>query len=145
MINFVAGHIGIVPCTLAHCADAGQDPRRHFGCNTYFTAVVKDPHQIAICNTTLLGIDRIDPHFLTAGRLQNIDIAVAGVVADEGADGREVFILFFHVICSTDAIAPAVVCAVAAGTGVELVAAVEIAVDAAIQSAEAAAIAIGAQ
>lgn len=79
MINFVAGHIGIVPCTLAHCADARQDPRRHFGRNTYFTAVVKDPHHIAICNTTLLGIDRVDPHFLTAGRLQNIDIAVAGV------------------------------------------------------------------
>ena len=63
----------------AHCADAGQDPRRHFGRNTYFTAVVKDPHHIAICNTTLWASTGIDPHFLTAGRLQNIDIAVAGV------------------------------------------------------------------
>lgn len=79
MVNFVAGHISIVPCTLAHCADARQDPWRHFGRNTYFPAVVKDPHHIAICNTTLLGIDGVDPHFLTTGRLQNIDIAVAGV------------------------------------------------------------------
>ena len=79
MVNLIAGHIGIVPCALAHCAYAGQDPRGHFRRDAQFTAIVKDPHHIAICNPPFLGIDRVYPHFLTAGRLENIDIAVAGV------------------------------------------------------------------
>ena len=79
MINLIASHIGIMPCTLAHGAYAGQDPWRHFCRNTHFTTIVKDPYHIAICNSPFLGIDGIYPDFLTTGCLENINIAVAGV------------------------------------------------------------------
>lgn len=81
MINFIASHIGIVPCALTHCAYAGQDPRRHFGRDTHFTTIVKDPHHIAVSDSPLLGIDGVDPYFLAAGCLENINIPVAGVGA----------------------------------------------------------------
>lgn len=81
VVNLIASHIGIVPCTLAHCAYSGQNSWRDFCRDTQFTAIVKDSHHIAICNPPFLGIDGIYPYFLTTGRLENIDIAVTGVGA----------------------------------------------------------------
>ena len=41
--------------------------------------MVKHPHHIAVGNPTFLCIYRVDPHFLTAGCLQDINVAVGRV------------------------------------------------------------------
>ncbi|MNI71860.1 hypothetical protein D3C73_1277620 [compost metagenome] len=77
MVNFVARHIGIVPGTLAHCANAGENTRGHFCGNTHFATIVINTHHIAIGNTTLLRIQWVNPDFLATGRFQHVDVAVA--------------------------------------------------------------------
>ncbi|CAH0278574.1 hypothetical protein SRABI106_03225 [Rahnella aquatilis] len=70
-----------MPCALPHSHNAGYDARGDFCRYTHFTAVIKDFHFVTVFNSTGFGIDRVNPDFLPAGRLQNIDIAVCGMGA----------------------------------------------------------------
>lgn len=81
VVNAVTLHIGLMPRPLAHGADARHDPRGHFGGNAHFAAGVEDPHHVAVFNAAFLRINRVEPHFLAAGGLQHVHIAVAGVGA----------------------------------------------------------------
>ncbi len=55
--------------------------RGDFRGNAHFAAVVKHAHHIAVLNTALCRINRIEPHLLTTGGFQHIHVAVAGVGA----------------------------------------------------------------
>lgn len=68
-IDAITVHVSVMPCSLAHGRNAGHDTRRDFRRNTQFAARVEDAHQIAVFNSTLPGIKRIDPHLLAAGGL----------------------------------------------------------------------------
>lgn len=81
MVNPVAGHIGVVPRALAHRRHARHDARRHFRRQPDFAALVEHPHQIAVINPAFFCVKRVDPHFLTAGGLKHIHVAVAGMGA----------------------------------------------------------------
>jgi hypothetical protein len=47
----------------------------------HFAATVEDAHAIAIADAARFRIHRVDPHLLTAGGFQYVDVAVGGVNA----------------------------------------------------------------
>ena len=62
---------------LAQRDDARHHTRRHFRFDMDFAAVVENTNAIAIDDAARLRIDRIDPHLLTAGCLQDINVAIS--------------------------------------------------------------------
>ncbi|MNP35413.1 hypothetical protein D3C76_1287440 [compost metagenome] len=79
MVDTVTAHIGLMPGSLPHRDNARHDPRRHFGFDTHFATPIKYPHLVAADNAARLGVQWVDPHLLTTGRLQHIDVAVGRV------------------------------------------------------------------
>lgn len=66
VVDAIASHIGIVPCSLTHRRYPRHNTRRNFCRNTQFAALIKDAHHVAVFNPTFFGIDGVKPHFLAA-------------------------------------------------------------------------------
>lgn len=76
-----AACVRVIPGPLTQRDHARYHARGHFGLDMHFTAIVKNADPIAIGDTALLCIKRVDPHLLTAGGFQYVNVAVGGVRA----------------------------------------------------------------
>lgn len=72
MVKLVIRHIRIVPRTLRHPNDRGNDTARNMSFDLDFTCRAGDPHLIPFANTTRRSIERIDPKLVAIMLLEHL-------------------------------------------------------------------------
>ncbi|MNI65092.1 hypothetical protein D3C73_1205760 [compost metagenome] len=55
----------------------------------HLATLVKDAYLVAVANTASLRVQRVDPHFLAAGRFQYIHVAIGRVNARFVVEARQ--------------------------------------------------------
>lgn len=71
--------IRVIPGPFPQRDNARHHTRSHFSFDMHFTTSVEDTYAIAITNAARFRIHRVDPHLLSAGRFQYVNVAVGGV------------------------------------------------------------------